>query len=795
MRLSYKWMQEYVDLTGITPHQLADKLTAAGLEVEGIEPLAQGTNLVIGKVLSCENHPDSDHLHVCQVDIGTETTQIVCGAPNVAAGQTVIVAQVGAVLPQITIKAGVIRGVSSNGMICSLLELGVDEKQLSDAQKEGIEVLPDHAVAGDANPLAYLGLDDVILDIGLTPNRKDCLSMFALANEIGAILNRPSVLPKMKFAGDVLPSALKVGSETEQCKLFLGKVIGEVTVKPSPSWLKERLHAAGIKAINNVVDISNYVMLETGQPLHFYDAAKIHNQEITVKAGIETNYRALDGEEYAILPEDIMITTGGVCSGIAGIMGGDDSKIDESTTSIIIEAAHFHSVSVRNTARRLGINSEAATRFQKGIEPLAAYTAMERATILLEELADAKQLEETVVCNEMPYTPTVITVSLEFINRRLGTQFALEEVADVLKRLQCNPQVDGTSIQVTIPSYRTDLAIQDDISEEIIRILGYDRLQATLPETEMTLGSLNPKQQKRRLIEQILMDSGLQQVITYTLIGEQLKNHAVLPLGETIALASPMSEERKYIRSSLLPSMLDTVSYNIAHFQSDVAVFEISNVYAKGLVNERLGLVMTGKLQGLDWKKLHIGSDFYTIKGIIETLLERLGFDSSRIFVKENTVDTIHFHPKQSAAIYLGRDLLGVFGMMHPLMKKAYDMKQGVMAELNLDLLYQAKASKIKFAPIPKYPAIKRDLAVVVDKHIEARQLVDLIKKTSKALIKDVQLFDVYEGEHVGEQEKSVALSILYHSMEKTLTEQDIASVHEQILVVLKKELNAVLRG
>ncbi len=795
MRLSYKWMQEYVDLTGITPHQLADKLTAAGLEVEGIEPLAQGTNLVVGKVLSCENHPDSDHLHVCQVDIGTETTQIVCGAPNVAAGQTVIVAQVGAVLPQIVIKAGVIRGVSSNGMICSLLELGVDEKQLSDAQKEGIEVLPDHAVAGDANPLAYLGLDDVILDIGLTPNRKDCLSMFALANEIGAILNRPSVLPKMKFAKDAAPSALKVGSETEQCKLFLGKVIGEVTVKPSPSWLKERLHAAGIKAINNVVDISNYVMLETGQPLHFYDAAKIHNQEITVKAGIETNYRALDGEEYAILPEDIMITTGGVCSGIAGIMGGDDSKIDESTTSIIIEAAHFHSVSVRNTARRLGINSEAATRFQKGIEPLAAYTAMERATILLEELADAKQLEETVVYNEMPYTPTVITVTLEFINRRLGTQFALEEVADVLNRLQCNPQVDGTSIQVTIPSYRTDLAIKDDISEEIIRILGYDRLQATLPETEMTLGSLNPKQQKRRLIEQILMDSGLQQVITYTLIGEQLKNHAVLPLGETIALASPMSEERKYIRSSLLPSMLDTVSYNIAHFQSDVAVFEISNVYAKGLVNERLGLVMTGKLQGLDWKKLHIGSDFYTIKGIIETLLERLGFDSSRIFVKENTVDTIHFHPKQSAAIYLGRDLLGVFGIMHPLMKKAYDMKQGVMAELNLDLLYQAKASKIKFAPIPKYPAIKRDLAVVVDKHIEARHLVDLIKKTSKALIKDVQLFDVYEGEHVGEQEKSVALSILYHSMEKTLTEQDIASVHEQILAVLKKELNAVLRG
>lgn len=795
MRLSYKWLSEYVDLHDIDVQTLADRLTSSGLEVEGIEPLARGTNLVVGYVEQCEAHPDSDHLHVCQVNLGKEVTQIVCGAPNVAQGQKVIVARVGASLPQLTIKAGNIRGQASNGMICSLLELGVDGKYLSDESKNGIEILGDDAVIGDENPLAYLGLDDVILDIGLTPNRNDCMAMFAMAKEVGAILNRKTRLPKYTLPTEELPASLRVGSNSQHCSVFLGKYIGRIAIKESPKWMQERLHASGIKSINNVVDISNYVMLETGQPLHFYDGAKIPAKEITVQDGFTTTYRALDGIDYDILPEDLMITTAGNCIGIAGVMGGDDSKIDDQTTSLIIEVASFHPVTIRNTARRLHLGTEASSRYQKGIEPLAPEAAMSRAVQLLVELADASALEETVVYRSAKYEPTKIDVSLTFINKRLGTTFAMEEVEAVLSRLQFAPQVDGDMIHVTIPSYRTDITIPDDISEEVIRILGYDRLESTLPRTQMTLGKLSERQTKKRMMERTLMASGLTQAITYTLVSERNINSGVMALKDAVALASPMSEDRKFVRSSVLPSLLESANYNVSRFQSDVNLFEISNVYANNLVQERLAIVMVGQIQSLAWKKWSVNSDFYTLKGILSAMLTKLGFDGTRVFIKENTVDVTNFHPKQSAALYLGRDLLGVFGTIHPLVRKQYDLKSGIMAELNLDVLWQAKASKVKFTAIPKFPSIKRDLAFVVDKKVEVKKMMDAIAKVNKSLIQDVQIFDIYEGEHVGANEKSVALSVIYHSMEKTLTDQEISVVHEQILSVLKKEFNAVLRS
>ncbi|MGN1345029.1 MAG: phenylalanine--tRNA ligase subunit beta, partial [Traorella sp.] len=549
MITSKKWLSQYMDLSDISVEELANRLTTAGLEVEGLHPMAVGTNLTIGEIVECVDHPDSDHLHVCQVDLGDSCEQIVCGAPNCRKGLKVIVAKPGAVLPDGTIKNGKIRGVESNGMICSLLELGVDSKSLTDYQKNGIEELGSDAVVG-GDPLAYLGLDDTLIDVGLTPNRSDCMASFALAKEVGAILHKEVCLPKYEGASDIgEPTQLKVSSTTEKCPLFLGKVIKEVTIKPSPKWIQETLHAAGIKAINNVVDISNLVMLETGQPTHFYDINKMH-QDIVVSTGFDCIYTALDGVDYKIEPEDIMITTHGNPVGIAGLMGGDDSKIDESTKGIIIEVATFNYVQCRNTARRLNITSDASVRNAKEIEPGAPKKAMDRCVQLLLEYADAKGIEETAVYGDCEAKNRELCVSKERINKRLGTNYTSEEMCDVLRWLDFSPVCEGDQISLSIPSYRADIKIEADVSEEIIRLIGFDTLKATLPEMEMTQGKLDKRQQMTRTIRTLLTGMGAYESETYTLVGQKEVDDAVLGLLPVVELASPMSEERKYVRNS-----------------------------------------------------------------------------------------------------------------------------------------------------------------------------------------------------------------------------------------------------
>ncbi|MEF9921206.1 MAG: phenylalanine--tRNA ligase subunit beta, partial [Erysipelotrichaceae bacterium] len=497
MNISKKWLSQYMEIEDKSIEEIADRITNAGLEVEGIEKQAQGTMLTIGLVKTCEMHPDSDHLHVCSVDIDSQTLQIVCGAPNIKAGIKVIVAQVGAILPQLTIQKGKIRGIESNGMICSLLELGVDSKSLRDDQKSGIEILGEDAIIG-SDPLTYLGLDDALLDVSLTPNRNDCMAAWSMAIETGAVLNRKVSLPKCEHASEIgTPTNLKVSSTSDKCKLFLGKVINQVTIKESPKWMSELLVASGMKSINNVVDISNLVMLETGQPLHFYDLAAIPALEITVKDNIEEVYTALDEVEYQLEKDDIIITSQNKPIGIAGIMGGNDSKIETSTKGIIIEAASFNHVAIRNTSRRLNITSDASIRYQKGIEPLAPFKAIDRAVDLLIKYADAKAIEATVQYGETNYQPTVIEVIPEHINTLLGTDFTIDEMSDVMNRLCLSPIIHDNQMQVTIPSYRQDLAIENDIAEEIIRIIGYDRLTSTLPTMSATMGALDTRQNMR----------------------------------------------------------------------------------------------------------------------------------------------------------------------------------------------------------------------------------------------------------------------------------------------------------
>ncbi len=484
MRLSYKWLSEYVDLSGITPEELAEKMTTAGLEVEGVEPMAQGTNLVIGEVVECEDIPET-HLHATVTRIGPnpeDVTKIVCGAPNCRKGLKVIAALPGAELPGGTITAKPLRGYESNGMLCALYELGVDKKNLTEYQLSGIEELPADAPVGERNVFGYLGLDDTILDVSLTPNRADCSAMWNMAKEVGAILHREVRWPDYEGKADTgTPTSFRVASNTDKCPAFTGKVVNHVKVGPSPKWMVNYLHAAGMNSINNVVDISNFVMLETGQPLHYYNLAKLSAGDITVVDDRELTMTALDGEQFDIKKGDLLITTGGEATGIAGIMGGEESMIDETTEGIFIEAANFNAVSVRRTSIRLNLITEAAQRFTKGIEPLSMKKAVDRSVQLLEKYADASGFEETILCGDHSYQPVVVKETLSHCNDLLGTEFTMEQVTEALKWLDFKPEVNGDEIICHIPSYRTDIERPADIDEEVIRLIGFDSLKSTLP--------------------------------------------------------------------------------------------------------------------------------------------------------------------------------------------------------------------------------------------------------------------------------------------------------------------------
>ncbi len=796
MRVTYNWLKQYIDLSDISPKEIADRMTQCGLEVEGLEPMAQASSLVVGKVLECVAHPDSDHLHVCQVDTGDGVRQIVCGAPNVAAGQKVIVALPGCVLPGGEIKSGSIRNQVSDGMICALFELGVDRKQLTEQQLAGIEILPEDAEVGNTHVLEYLGLDDTIFDVSLTPNRADCLSMWALAKEVGAILNRKVTLPDYSYQTETIPNTLKLASETEKCPLFEGKIINHVKIAPSPKWLQDALHAAGIKAINNVVDISNFVMLETGQPLHFYDLAKIPLREITVKDGLDEVYTALDGIEYKIQPEDIMITTGGKAIGIAGIMGGDDSKIDEQTQGIIIEAATFNNVCIRNTSRRLGLDTEASQHFVKGLDPLGGHKAVERSVQLLIELADASGIEETIVAGTNSYRQVRIDASFSKINHLLATSFSYDTVFDTFSSLDFAPErKDEDIISVTIPSYRNDITVWQDLAEEVIRIQGYDNIVSSLPLMATVQGGLSEEGKKKRVIQSMLNGHGLSEVITYSLVSQSKNNEGILSVGTPVEISNAISDERRYYRTSLLPSMLEVVSYNLARSNDEYGLFEIANVYNNDNVEQQhLSLALSQKTTASRWQNIVATNDFYTLKGIVISILDKLGYDERRISFTSPQQDNKVLHPNKSADIYLGKTLIGKIGEIHPVTQKKYDLDKCVVGELNLTAIYKEKKGRIKFAPIARYPAVSYDLAMIVDESVTAQKIIQTVKKAGGNLLKDAEIFDVYRGSNIPEGQKSIALKVVYQSAEKTLSETDIRPVHNEVIYQLKTVCKAILR-
>ena len=798
MLVSLKNVSQYVSLEGLTPEDIANKLTFAGVEVEEISRLASGTNLVIGEIKECVAHPNSDHLHVLQVNLGEKygTTQIVCGAPNARAGLKVIVARVGAVLPQIEIKDGVIRGEASHGMCCSLLELGVDGKYLSDYQKAGIEELPADAPVGEENVLGYLGLDDVVLNLSVLANRPDLLSIFNVAREIGALYNRKVTLPKVDAKED-FKTKLVVGSNTKRCSQFAGKEIKGIVTKASPKWMSEYLMAMGVRSINNIVDIGNYVMLMTGQPLHMYDADKLAEAKLTAQDDYDGDFVALDEKTYKVIPGDIVIACNNKPMCLGGVMGSLACAVDESTKNIYIESASFDGASIRHTSNRLGLSSESSQRFVKGTNHFQSEYVLNYAAKLINELCEAKENSNIVSYQAEEHKERIIASSTKRINDRLGTEFKEEEIVDVLTRLNFEVKKNGNGFEVKVPDYRLDVTCDADLSEEVIRLLGLEHVKSILPCLDTKVGMLSLRQKRLKNIRSYLLSQGLDECLTYSLVSKKKQNDfSLLNKEEHYVILNPLTDEREVFRTHILASLLGAASYNVARQNKNLALFETSNMISKQSRSEHLAIVLVGQdaRQGLLVKE---NFNFFHMKGIVEGLFTILGIEPTR-YRFDRFVDENHeLHPGKAANIIFQNKKIGVLGELHPNQIEKYDLGKtnAVVLEMDLEALLEAKVSEIKMTPISKFPSVSRDLAFVLDANIAALDVTRAVKKVGGGIVTNCEVFDIYQGTGIADGKKSMAISVTYRKDDATLTEKEVSDAEEKIKFELSRNFKAEIRS
>ncbi|MBM7584897.1 phenylalanyl-tRNA synthetase beta chain [Bacillus pakistanensis] len=804
MFVSYSWLQDYVDLQGVSPEDLAEKITRSGIEVEGVETIGKDIkNVVIGHVLKCEQHPDADKLNICMVDVGEgDPVQIICGAPNVASGQKVAVAKVGAVLPgNFKIKKAKLRGEVSHGMICSLQELGVESKLVPKEHAEGIYVFHEEAEVG-ADVVQELGLDDAVLELGLTPNRSDCLSMMGVAYEVGAILGVGIKKPSTKHnetsekASDYI--SIEVDAK-EDNPLYVAKIIKNVKIGPSPLWMQNRLIAAGIRPHNNVVDITNYILLEYGQPLHAFDYDRLGSKEILVrKANEGEKITTLDDEERTLKSSQLLITNGQEPVALAGVMGGANSEVQNDTTTILIESAYFKGSTVRSASKDHGLRSEASTRFEKGVDPYRVKEAAERAAALMAEYAGGDVASGSVAFDQLDIHPQVVSITLEKINSTLGTDISAEEVEQIFKRLQFPVETKENQFTVTAPTRRGDITIEEDLLEEVARLYGYDRLPVTLPEGEATPGGLSSYQQKRRVSRRYFEGAGLLQAVTYSLTSDKKATQYAIDQREPVRLVMPMSEERSNLRLSIIPQLLEVVSYNIARKNDALGFYEIGSVFlneGKDVLpteEEHIAGVLTGKWYSHAWQGENKDVDFFVVKGILEGLCKELGIEEA-VTYRQATIDG--FHPGRTAEILVDGEVIGFVGGIHPEVEKEMDLNETYAFELKALPLFHYEKAPLQYQPIPRFPYITRDIALVVDQDVKAGELQSLIKETGGKLLKEVTLFDLYQGEHMEPGKKSLAYSLKYFDPERTLTDEEVVKAHNKVLAAVKDKAGAELRG
>ena len=781
MKLSTNFLKDYVDID-VDLHTLAEDMTKVGNEYDSAQPLINANGLVIGEVMECTMHPDSDHLHLCKVNIGDRVLQIVCGAPNVRKGLKVIVAMPGAELPEKTIKKGMIRGQESNGMLCSIAELGLESKFLKPEDKDGIHELPSDAPVGE-DPIKYMQMDDGVIDFDLTANRGDLLSILGMAYEIGAIYDKKvkDVDLSHGHTDKNVNDDFKLKIDTDNCTMFLAKEVRNVKIKESPTFIKNRLIASGIRPINNVVDISNYVMLELGQPLHFYDYDKLHGMIEVRMAKEGEKLTTLDDIERTLTPDDIVISDGKESIGLAGVMGGLDTEITENTKNVIIEAAIFNSVRVRKTAQKI-VRSEASNRFEKGLDPNRTYMAAERAAKLLEEYADGEILDGTVEYNKEDMSDKKIEITYQKVNDVLGTTIAPKDVLDVFRRLGFTYTEDGKTVKVSVPRRRLDISIKEDLVEEVGRIYGVDNIESKVPVTPIRMGSYD---KTTREIRNKMVDLGLNETLSYVLVNEKdAKNYTNDDSIEAIKILTPLTEERTTLRCSIITSLYKIYEYNVAHYNKDVSIFEIGkSFYKKGdTYNEenKIACLMTGEYYyGINNSKK---VDFYIIKGIAEELLDFLGYGGRYSFVvKDNMPEQLH--PGQSAMISVNNDIVGLIGKVHPEITK----EDVFVMEINLDKLLAKKTGKMKYKEISKYPTVKKDISILVDTDITSNEIAVAIKKSAGSLLLNTEVFDVYTGKGIEEGKKSLAYSLTFGTNDRTLTDEEINKVLEKIIEKLSK--------
>ncbi|CAC7928455.1 Phenylalanyl-tRNA synthetase beta chain [Staphylococcus aureus] len=800
MLISNEWLKEYVTIDDSVSN-LAERITRTGIEVDDLIDYTKDIkNLVVGFVKSKEKHPDADKLNVCQVDIGEdEPVQIVCGAPNVDAGQYVIVAKVGGRLPGgIKIKRAKLRGERSEGMICSLQEIGISSNYIPKSFESGIYVFSEAQVPG-TDALQALYLDDQVMEFDLTPNRADALSMIGTAYEVAALYNTKMTKPETTSneldlsANDELTVTIE---NEDKVPYYSARVVHDVTIEPSPIWMQARLIKAGIRPINNVVDISNYVLLEYGQPLHMFDQDAIGSQQIVVRQANEgEKMTTLDDTERELLTSDIVITNGQTPIALAGVMGGDFSEVKEQTSNIVIEGAIFDPVSIRHTSRRLNLRSESSSRFEKGIATEFVDEAVDRACYLLQTYANGKVLKDRVSSGELGAFITPIDITTDKINRTIGFDLSQNDIVTIFNQLGFDTEINDDVITVLVPSRRKDITIKEDLIEEVARIYGYDDIPSTLPVFDkVTSGQLTDRQYKTRMVKEVLEGAGLDQAITYSLVSKEDATAFSMQQRQTIDLLMPMSEAHASLRQSLLPHLIEAASYNVARKNKDVKLFEIGNVFfANGEGElpdqvEYLSGILTGDYVVNQWQGKKETVDFYLAKGVVDRVSEKLNLEFSY-----RRADIDGLHPGRTAEILLENKVVGFIGELHPILAADNDLKRTYVFELNFDALMAVSVGYINYQPIPRFPGMSRDIALEVDQNIPAADLLSTIHAHGGNILKDTLVFDVYQGEHLEKGKKSIAIRLNYLDTEETLTDERVSKVQAEIEAALIEQ-GAVIR-
>lgn len=805
MKVSYDWLNEYLDLD-VEPRDLAEKIARTSVDINDVYSLSDGLKkLVVGKVETCEPHPDSDHLHVCSVNVGEEEPlQIVCGAPNVAAGQKVIVALNGArIANNQKIKRGKIRGIESNGMLCALQEIGFSDRIAPKAYEAGIYILPDDAKPGES-VFSYLGMDDTIIDTDVTPNRGDTLSIYGNVNDIAAFYNlKPHFKEVAVEENDDQATADLINAEISDNKIaptYKLRVIKGVQIQDSPLWLQIRLWNSGIRPINNVVDVTNYVLLKYGQPLHSYDYDKLPNHDISVRhARAGEKFVTLDDEEQALNENDIVVVSGDQPVALAGTMGGQATAVSGDTTTVALEAAIFDSVMVRKQARRLDLHSESSMRFERGINPATVETALNEAAQLIAQLAGGTVTKGIVTGSEKPAEDKNIELSLAKINHVLGTDLKMEDVTSVFDRLAFpNKLTSNDTVLVTVPARRWDISLPADLYEEVARIYGYDNLPESLPVMTRNHGGLSPRQRFIRATRHDFEGMGLNQAISYSLTTiDKAKQFQIDPVAEPMKLDFPMSSDHVATRMSIISGLLIDIAYNVARNVNNVALYEEGRVFIprggeRPEEQEHVAGAITGQLLNNSWHVADQPVDFFQVKGMLECYLHNMGIAGKVEYVADRSREEMH--PGRTANILIDGDLVGFVGQVHPQTAKEYKVPETYVFELNLEQLMKSKKIENEYTPISKFPTITRDIALLVDTNVTNEEIVDLIKQYGGAFLKDVHLFDVYSGAHLSSGKKSLAYTLTYQDTNATLTEDQVNQAFAKVTNRLQEQLNAEIR-